>query len=44
LGEIKEDPNLKEISSSKEMEDASAEMETNDDYTLGWFLLAFDVG
>jgi hypothetical protein len=44
LGKIREDPNLKEISSSKEMEDAFVGMETNDDYTLGWFLLTFDLG
>jgi len=44
LGGIREDPNLKEISSSKEMEYASVEMKTDDDYTLGWILLAFNLG
>jgi hypothetical protein len=44
LGGIREDPNLKEISSSKEMEDASVEMKTDDDYTLSWILLAFNLG
>jgi hypothetical protein len=44
LGRIREDPNLKETSSSKEMEDVFAKMKINDDYTLGWFLLAFDLG
>jgi hypothetical protein len=43
MGRIKEDPNLKEINSSKEMEDISLETKINDDYTLGWFLL-FDLG
>jgi hypothetical protein len=38
LGGIKEDPNLKETSSSKEMEEAFTKAKTNDDYTLGWFL------
>jgi hypothetical protein len=44
LGGIKEDPNLKETSFTKEMEEAFAETKTNDDYTLGWFLLALDPG
>jgi hypothetical protein len=44
LGGIKEDPNLKETSSSKEMEEAFTKTKTNDDYTLGWFLLTLDPG
>jgi hypothetical protein len=32
LGKTREDPNLKEINSSKEMEDASSELKINDDY------------
>ncbi len=44
LGRIREDPNLKETSSSKEMEDVFAKMKINDDYTLGWFLLTLDPG
>jgi hypothetical protein len=42
LGGIKEDLKVKEISSSKEMEDASAETKIDDDYTPCWFLLALD--
>jgi hypothetical protein len=44
LGGIKEDPNLKETSSSKEMEDVYAEIKIDDDYTPSWFLLALDLG
>jgi hypothetical protein len=43
LGGIKEDLNLKETSSSKEMEEAFAKMKIDDDYTPCWFLSAFDL-
>jgi hypothetical protein len=44
LGGIREDLNLKESNSSKEIHDTSIEMKTDDDYTPCWFLLAFNVG
>jgi hypothetical protein len=44
LGRIKKDPNLKETSSSKEMDDVFVEMKTDDDYTPNWFLLTFGLG